>query len=815
PGGAARPPAEAAAPMVGRDREMARLRQALVATEPGEARIAAVIGAPGTGKSRLCQEFAAACRAEGLPVAAIRVQPYGTARPLQPMTEFLRSAWLGLEAEEAGPLSAARVEQALAAAGAADPVDAAVVCDFLGIPGRMALPAWLNPVARIARLVDIVTTLVRRRGAERSVILLEDLHWLDEASEGFVAALAAAVRDTRCLLVVNSRPGHDRPWMQPPRANRIALAELGEAETGALIASLVGPDPALAGLRARIAARSGGNPFFAEELVRALRGQGIIAGESGAFRRGEAEGQGVLPPNLQAVIGARIDSLAGTPRRVLQTAAVIGQTFRLPVLQAVAQLDRAALDVALAGLCEDGLLQRAPGMAEPDFQFRHPLIREVAYGMQLQARRAPLHAAVARAMERLDPARQEDAAALIAYHHEEGGEPRQAAVYAAHAARWLGPRSSAEATRFWHKVRGLLAGMPRAPESDRLRIEASGQIAWVGWREGLTPEQARPFVEEALGWAGETDDSVQPLLMLVAARITQVNGGSADTFVAEIRRAIALAAARGDAGRVATLQAALSHAYGWAGLLRQALEASDAALAGVGAVSDFDHRFLGYSLRHWALALRGRILVRLGRFEEGTACLDAIIAINELIDPTVQFIGHVGYVDLAWCTDDAAMAARHAAKIAALAARHGSSYLRAYSAAIEAIARGIAGNHDAAAEGIERSLGLLAESRAAIEFEPELLASLAEHRLRLADAAGAAAAARRAIGLAASRASRLPACRARITLAQALPASTEAATLLAEAEALIEETGATIFRPRWRLARRALDGRVSREGPGR
>lgn len=800
-----------AAPLVGRDREMALLQRTLEADEAPSINITAIIGPPGTGKSRLCREFAALCRADGIPVSEIRAQPYGTATPLQPMIEFLRSTWLRLGPNDPPHLCANRIEQALAEIGATDPPDTALVCDFLGIRARQLLPSWPNQKARVARLIDIVRAVVSQRGAIRSVIILEDLHWLDEASETFVAALAEAVLSTRCLLVVNSRPGHDRSWMQGPQVHRIELADLTQQDTEALIVSLVGPDPPLADLRHRIAARSGGNPFFAEELVHALQGQGIITGQHGAFRRSEMPGRGVLPATVQAVISARIDSLPVQMRRVLQTAAVIGQTFRVEILHAVTETQQAILEPSLDKLCDDGLLSRESDADAASYGFRHPLIQEVAYATQLRTRRLPLHAAIGRAMERLHQTRYEATASLIAYHYEEANEIRRAATFAAHAARWLGPRSSAEATRFWHKVRLLMRQEPRSSETDALRIEASGQIAWVGWREGLTSEQAQPFVQEALQWARETDASITPLLMQVEGRIAQVNGGSADTFVQRLQQAIQLAEDKKDAGRIATLQAALSHAYGWAGLLHQALEANDAALAGVTAVSDFDHRFLGYSVQHWAIALRGRILVRLGRFDEAMACLDAIIDINELIDPTVQFIGHLGYVDLAWCTGDAAVAKRHAVQIGALAERHGSAYLQVYHDVVSAVARGVAGDPDAAIRGILESLNRLTRTGTAIELEPELLAALAEYYILVGNPAAAMQPARDSIVLADRCNARLPGCRARICLARAMlktrgaDASSDSAALIAQAEQLIQETGATIYLRLWREARCDLD----------
>ena len=796
-------------PLIGREREMARLRDTIETLSTVGGSVIGIVGEPGAGKSRLCHDFALSCRSREIAIFEVQAQPHGAATPLRPMIEFIRTACLGLAADQPPEALTDTIRERLAEVGATDPVDLAVFCGFLGVPLAQGLPAWMNPTVRTERLISIVGDLVRRRGATHSVFIIEDLHWLDAASEAFVIALAKAVPTTRTLLIVNYRPGYDAGWLHAAGGVEMALGELGAVETGVLVETLIGPDPELAEIRERIAARSAGNPFFAEELVHALFDQGVIVGQRGAFGSGQATAPALLPGTVQAVIGARIDSLSATARNLLHIAAIIGQSFHVEVLQKVSLQTREVLDAALDLLCADRLLERGRGAEPTQHSFRHPLIQEVAYATQLKRRRAKLHGLVARAMEGLWADREHDSAALIAFHYEAADEAERAARFAAYAARWLGPKSSAEATRFWHKVRTLIAAEPRSPETDRLRIEASGQIAWVGWREGLSPEQARPFVQEALRWAQEHDDSLTPLLLHVEGRITQVNGGPTDAYVQQLHHAIAFAEARGDVGRVATMHAALSHAYGWSGLLRDALAANDRALANVEHVTDFDHQFLGYSVLHWVQALRGRILVRLGRFAEATPFLDTIMNINGLIDPTVQFIAYRGYVDLAWCIDDAALAAKHAAKVGEFAERHGSAYLKVYHLASTATALGIAGDYGEAIRVGTECLAAARRSRAAIELEPELLASLAEYQMRTGDTGAAILSAEAAIAMAGERNARLPACRARITLAALLlragdDITARAPVLLAEAEALIAETGAVIYAGRLAEARGLL-----------
>jgi len=794
----------------GRDRELTLLQRTLAAVETGGSRVIGIVGAPGTGKSRLCYEFAEWCRGRLIPVFEARAQPFGAATPLQPVLEFLRSIYFNVRPDDEPNEAARQIAVRLAELGSTFEADLPLVCDFLGVRYAQGQPAWLNPKGRNARLLDIVRHMIRQRGTLASVIIIEDLHWLDQASEEFVATLADEVTSTKTVLVVNCRPAYSAPWMRPPHYQQIELAELNPTDAEHLVNELIGRRPELSEIRRQVVLRSGGNPFFAEELVRSLVEHVVLVGERGDYRRGIVASADVLPPTVQAVIGARIDRLAQPERDLLQIAAIIGKEFQLAILQEVANRKPAEVESCLDRLCVAGLLQPRHMAEGRGYSFRHPLIQEVAYSTQLRARRGSLHAAVGRAIERFYPGRHNEFAALLSYHFEEAGELDTAAEYAAGAARWVGSTSPALAIKHWHKVRALKADRPRTPANDALKIVASGQIAWLGWRGGMTSEEAHPFIQEALEWARAIDDSMVPLLLFVEGRIAAASGGAADAYVERVKHALSLMDPNRDRGRLATLNASLSQAYGWAGLLREALSANDAALEGVSSVSDFDHQFLGYSVEHWTLSLRGRILLRLGEFEAARACFDHVLATSGLIDPTVQIIANFAYVELAWCLGDVSLACEYVKQVTAIAARHDSAYLRLYSLACEGIGYGIVDDYDGALRTTGEALRLLRESHVSMEFEPELLASLAEFLARSGATHAAIETANEAIAIARKRTARLPECRAQITLGRALLAErggdaiNEAKSLLDGAETLIARSGALIYEALLKEARDLL-----------
>lgn len=800
-------------PFLGRDRELGALQRALQAAGDGEASAVGIAGAPGTGKSRLCYEFSKWCRSRLIPVFEARAHPYGRAAPLQPVLEFFRRSLFRLLPSDSPAIARQRIASRLAGLEPGFNTDLPRLFEFLGIAEDDAAAssslARLTPTGQRDWLLDLVRRMVRWFGQRPSLLVIEDLHWLDEASEEFVGAIIEAIAGTRTLLLLNYRPTYAASWMLHPRFTGMTLVELPASAATALVEQLVGRDPRLAGLRRRVAERSGGNPFFAEELVRSLVEEGALTGKPGQRAPGREVGD-KLPTTVQAVIGARIDRLAASSRSVLQLCAVIGQEAPHDVLEQVSGTPHTELDRELNVLIEADLLQPLPTNNGPRSGFRHPMIQEVAYATQLKARRDALHAAVAAALNDHYQGRLDEFSALLSHHHEMAGQSYEAAQYAARAARWVGSNSPALAIRHWRKVRELLQAQGALRGEDALRIMASAQIAWLGLSEGLSAEDASPFIQEALSWAHEADGTMVPLLLFAEARIAGPSG-AADTYVERVRDALGMLRPGPDDGRAATLYTALSQAYGWAGLQREALAASDAALARVAATERFDHEFLGFSVERWAKGLRSRILTRLGRFEEAQAC-SASMSGPELAaeDPMVRFIPQLAAADTAWFNGDCEAAEHHAAQVVKIASANNSAYLRVYAHEAVGSAKDMRGDHADAAREYRDALDIVRTTQAATEVEADLLARLAESQLGLGDCDAAKAFAHEGLAIAESRTTRMSKCRLCIILARAYHASSDpgrdeaAASLLLQAEELMQITGARLFENALAVARAAI-----------
>ena len=204
-----------------------------------------------------------------------------------------------------------------------------MLADFLGLPVPELEGQSIDPKMRRARLRSLVASMVKAPGRATSVLIFEDLHWLDEPSQDFLQTIVEAAAGTNFVVVLNYRPTWSCPWLGLPHYRELALAELEGGDIERLVRDLVGDDPALTRTVSDVARQSDGNPFFAEELVRALARNGVLAGERGRYRLGSSgRDDPMLPPTIEAAIGARIDILPEREKSLLQIGAVIGKEYR-------------------------------------------------------------------------------------------------------------------------------------------------------------------------------------------------------------------------------------------------------------------------------------------------------------------------------------------------------------------------------------------------------------------------------------------------------------------------------------------------------
>jgi class 3 adenylate cyclase/tetratricopeptide (TPR) repeat protein len=785
-------------PLTGRTDQFSALSQELENTMKGDGRVVGVVGEAGIGKSRLCFEFAESCRRKGIRVYEARVLAHGRATPFQPVLELLRD-YFGLRVKEAVDVSRRRVLDQLAALPLPEQLSP-VLLEFLGLADPKSAPIKLDPKTRKTQLLDFVRTLPRSPRQPTTVVIIEDLHWIDAASEEFVEAMADAVVGTTTLLVVNFRPGFTAPLMQRSHYRQINMPPLPAAQAAILLQDHFGNDPSLALLSRNIIERAQGNPFFLEELVNALVERGDFEGEKGAYRLKGGIDSIPLPSTVQAVVAARIDRLEENAKKVLEIASVVGREISTSILDAVAGLTPAELSEAAQHLRQAELLYDVPPFEQRLLAFRHPLIQEVAYRSLLHERRRELHSKVAQAIESLFKDRAEERASLLAYHLEQAGDNLKAAQQNMRAAVWIGTNDPSQALRSWKKVRELLSDLPSSQPIDYLKMMASGQIVNFAWREGIPAQDALIYFEEAKQLALALSDIRANALIHAAYGRMIANGGSADEYVEKIREAKAIADQGNDPSVQITLKAVLCHALRLSGHLLEALQMNIEAMDRAHEIVKFDRQTLGFDIDIWLTVLRGHILVMLGRAEEARPYLDRIIQLeSSQVDPIHHSIPSWAYVDLAWAEGNIGLAQEHADRAFSIAMKAGNPYLRVYAQALRGVSHIVAGRPTSAIEDLSDALGFARSRKAGLENEPRILADLANAYRLNGDSTTALTTVDEAIKVATERHARFPECLARIVRADLLLRSAnsdqkaEGRRELETARALMRETGAMLF----------------------
>jgi adenylate cyclase len=794
----------------GRDIELGVLEQALHDAGQGGTNVVGIAGPPGVGKSRLGFEFGEWCRRRGVPVLEGRAHVLGQATPLLPMVDMLRAVLRvspGMDPAAARQRIAERLREIDPSLANGLPL----LADFLNVADPdVSLPS-LDPRTRQARLREISARMVKAGGRRSGVIIVEDLHWLDEASREAMERLVESVRGTKTLVVVTFRLPWTPPWSAADGYRELRLAELEPGDMRQVVRDLVGDAPAVEQVVTRVANQSGGNPFFAQELVLSLVQSGVLAGGRGQYRLGPSGWDNpVLPATVEAVIGARIDRLSEPQKELLQIGAVVGKEFPLEVVRAVAGVAEAALQPLLDQLCAAELIQPSTTHAGTSFAFRHPLIQEVGYAMQLRSRRTPLHAAVADAIRRFGWGLRDESAGLLAHHFEACGQTLEAAMHLQRAARWIGRTNSARALADWKKVRRLMQGQPRSRTNDQLRSLAGGQLLSFGWREGMPAEEAKLYAEEALQFAREAGDRQHEVRLLGAYGRIMAAGGKADDYVRLVREALALSEPGANPESDLLLNGLLCQACSRAGLPREALAASDAALEAIDVPGDPNagailghsvEQMVGFNVAHWARCLRANPLIALDRLEEAELWLARLLQIEDSrIEPIIQYIPHWLATDLAWHRGTAAVARWHAAEVVRYAEQSAVPYLGVKALLCEGLAASTAGDFAAAEQHILAALATARQSGAGLDYEARLLALLTDTYTRAGDVARAIRTLAEARATARRRTDRYAELHASIVGAIALAVRGrterigESIALLREADNLIILTGTAVFR---------------------
>src|SRR3989454_6185521 len=631
-------------------------------------------------------------------------------------------------------------------------------------------------------MLEAVRRIVKADTRDRTVVtLIEDLHWLDDASDRFVAELVEIAPATRMLLLLNFRPEYTAEWTKRSTVQQIALQPLGPEAVREMLAAAIGDDPSVRGLPERIHARTGGNPFFAEEIVQALIEDGSLAGTPGGYRLTRAIEKVPLPETVQNVLAARIDRLEPRQKHVLQTAAVIGRELPRSLLAAVCDVVGAGLDDALAALRRAEFLFETALYPQVEYAFKHPLTHEVAYQSQLAARRTALHRAVAQAMETLYLEQLDERAAEIAWHWEGAGERAAAARWHVRAANWVEQRDVREAMRHWRAAFGLLPELPEdRAEADLLIHLCEHLLFFGGWSLGQTEEESSLLLERGMRAAEHHGDLRRQVLLHYAYSNTRITRGRFSEFLELTRENVRRVGESGDEHLRALIRLDLVAAEGFVGNFDDCERDLDEFFRSAPGPIDLP-AYSGFAPHAFAHAWRGEILKQRGCMEEAAVSFARGRDIAESVAPLTQVLVFIHVLIFGEARGHLPGGLELAARTMKVAEEVGAPNLRAGARAGLARAHALRGEWPEAVRLFEEAIALANERRTWLEVEGHELASLAHAYVEVGEPERAKETAERAIVLVRERGSKIQ--------------ELENVLALARAEALITEMRAVAFRP--------------------
>ncbi len=458
---------------IGREAELAKLERALERAAAGQGEVIAIVGGPGMGKSRLVHEFLKSPRTQEWTVLASAMAAHEQNTPTCLLCDLV-GAWIGVGKRIAASRIAAKLKEKI------DALDPALNAILPPLQALLDLPVdddsgdWqrLSAEERHQRTRDAIRQLFVRISLARPLILVvEDLHWLNDETQALLDGLVDALGGAPLFLLVTYRPEYRHDWAGKSYF-RLIRADPMQAETADLmLRALLGDDPALDPLRRLIVERTDGTPLFLEETVRNLQESGVLARDRGRFRLRKPIDDLEMPSSVQAVLAARLDRLPPASKSLLQTASVIGKDVAVAFLRPIAGLDAPTFDATLADLQSAEILYQTRLPPDAEFTFKHALVHEVAYDSLLLGRRRALHVDLFRVIEAQHRDQLDDWAESLARHAFAGELWSEAVAYLQRAATKAVERSAhLEAVDYFEKALAVVPNLPESTDRDRLEL---------------------------------------------------------------------------------------------------------------------------------------------------------------------------------------------------------------------------------------------------------------------------------------------------------------------------------------------------------
>jgi class 3 adenylate cyclase/tetratricopeptide (TPR) repeat protein len=463
----------------GREQELSTLYSSLEKTLAGNGQFVTVVGEAGVGKSRLIYEFRHSLNREEITVVQGRCQAYGTSIPYFPHINALKRGLNLRDEDTTAELHDKTVANVLAIDHSLEQY-LPLYLHLLSIPSEQyPLPKHLHSQELSNAIQEaLVASFIMTSGKQPMVLFFEDWHWTDEASDAALKRLVNMSASYPLMLLVIYRPEYSASWANWSHHSPIILKALDHRSSENIIKSIWGVARLPEGIASKIHERTGGNPFFTEEISSALIEEGMVQVKDNNAELSQSLEHLMLPDTVQSVIRARLDRLDHFSRDSLRLASVIGREFAQRILEQISS-SGAQLSQSLEDLKVMEMIQQIQVIPEAEYMFKHIITQEVTYETLLHQKRKELHGLVGQAIEELYQDRIEEQVSLLYRHFNLAEDWSKAAAYGRRAGKRayrLGQYQ--EAVVMYDNAQACLARLPENLTRQKKLLDLLLEVLW-------------------------------------------------------------------------------------------------------------------------------------------------------------------------------------------------------------------------------------------------------------------------------------------------------------------------------------------------
>jgi predicted ATPase len=485
-------------PLVGREHEVAFLRERWAQVQAGRGHIVLLSGEAGIGKSRLVQVV----KDEIIEATTLRIEyrcsAYHQHSAFYPIIAHLERV-LALRQEETPEAKLCKLEAALQPYPLPLVEVVPLLAALLAVPLSGSYPPLtLTPQRQKQQTLEVLLTWLLGLTEQQPVLfVVEDLHWIDPSTLEFLTLLVEQGPTARLLALLTCRPEFQPPWGLRTHLTPMALQRLPQPQVEVLIARVTGGKALPPEVVAHIVAKTDGVPLFVEELTKTVLESGLLRETAGHYALTGPVPPLAIPTTLHDSLMARLDRLAAV-KTIAQLGATLGREFPYGLLQAVSPWDEETLRQGIQQLVEAEFLYQQGLPPQATYLFKHALIQDAAYQSLLKSTRQRYHQQIAQALEAQFSETVETQPELLAHHYTEAGLVAQAVSYWQRAGERANGRSAyVEASSHLTKGLEVLMNLPQAPERTQreLDIRLTLGLAFMALKGFGAPEVEQTYTK--------------------------------------------------------------------------------------------------------------------------------------------------------------------------------------------------------------------------------------------------------------------------------------------------------------------------------